>query len=103
MRYEERKKIMAKFNLGQTVMTSGVAHKVANDVEFSKFVLKSMGRHVNGDWGCLSKEDKQLNDSALKNGNERIFSAYEESPLPKLWIITERDRSVTTALFPSEY
>jgi len=91
-----------KFSLGQMVMTRGVNDKIAEDSEFSKFVLRSMGRHAIGDWGDLGEEDKQANDEALKIG-ERLFSAYEQGDLPKIWIITEYDRSVTTVLFPSEY
>jgi hypothetical protein len=33
----------------------------------------------------------------------RLFSVYEDNGLPKIWIITEADRSVTTVLFPEEY
>jgi len=33
----------------------------------------------------------------------RILSAYEREGMPKIWIVTEADRSVTTILFPQEY
>ncbi|MBN8927619.1 MAG: hypothetical protein J0H19_13455, partial [Rhodospirillales bacterium] len=67
-------------------------------------------RHVSGDWGCVCDEDKALNDEAVELGN-RILSAYPIDPAKPcegfgdncLWIITERDRSVTTFLLPSEY
>ncbi|MEL7562600.1 hypothetical protein [Dehalogenimonas sp. 4OHTPN] len=39
---------------------------------------------------------------SLKQGF-RILSAYEAEGLPKIWIITEADRSATTILFPEEY
>jgi hypothetical protein len=53
---------------------------------------------------------KALNDQALVEG-ERVLSAYaiDESKPAKgygencLWIITDRDRSVTTFLLPNEY
>lgn len=91
-----------KFPLGRMVMTRGVSDRVADDTEFSKFVIESMGRHARGDWGDLCEEDRKANDSALKDG-DRLLSAYEKEGLPKLWIITESDRSVTTCLFPEEY
>jgi hypothetical protein len=92
-----------KFWLGQTMMTAGVNDKVAENSEFAEFVTKSLSRHVTGDWGNMSKEDKAENNLAVKEGNLRIFSAYESPNLPKIWIITEADRSVTTILFPEEY
>jgi len=90
-----------KFPLGQTVMTRGVADKVAVDTRFAEFTFQSLKRHANGDWGDLCPEDKRANEEALKIG-ERLFSAYE-TPQWKIWIITEWDRSVTTILFPEEY
>ncbi len=69
---------------------------------FAKFVNESLRRHMKGDWGDLDKEDKQENELSLKEGY-RLFSAYEATCLPKIWIITEADRSATTVLFPSEY
>ncbi len=91
-----------KFTLGQFVTTAGVNNKIAEDAEFSKFVLKSIARHARGDWGDLGADDKKRNDDDLAAG-ERLLSAYEQGELPKIWIITEWDRSVTTVLFPEEY
>lgn len=91
-----------KFEVGQLVMTSGVNDRVADDTEFAKFVYESMARHARGDWGDLGEEDKKENELSLREGF-RLLSAYEKPPLPKIWIITEADRSVTTVLFPSEY
>lgn len=90
------------FKTGQLVWTCGVNDRVADDKDFTKFVLASLKRHIQGDWGELCKEDKQENELALKE-NFRLFSAYEQEGLPKIWIITEADRSSTTILFPDEY
>jgi hypothetical protein len=94
--------VPAKFPLGQTVWTRGVNDLVAENSAFAKFVLNSLTRHAAGDWGDLVAEDKATNESALKDGS-RLFSAYESQGLPKIWIITEADRSATTTLFPDEY
>jgi len=95
--------IASKFGLGQLVMTRGVNDLVADDIQFSKFTLDSLRRHARGDWGDMAKEDKDENELALRQGNLRIFSAYEAEGLPKIWIITEADHSATTILFPEEY
>jgi len=91
-----------QFPLGQTVMTRGVNDLVAENGAFAKFVTESLVRHATGDWGDLSVEDQAENDLSLKQGF-RLLSAYENEGLPKIWIITEADRSVTTVLFPDEY
>lgn len=92
-----------KLKLGFMVFTQGVNNRVAEDTNFARFVTRSMKRHANSDWGDLCNEDKELNDQALNEYNLRILSAYEADNLPKIWIITEWDRSVTTVLFPDEY
>ena len=91
-----------RFSFGQLVFTRGVNDRVADDVQFAKFVTESLGRHAKGDWGDLGQEDKQENEFSLKEGF-RLLSAYERNGLPKIWIITEADRSATTILFPDEY
>ena len=90
------------FPLGQQVVTRGVADRLTEDEAFAQFVIGSMRRHASGDWGDLCEEDRKENQFSLQNGF-RLFSAYEREGLPKIWIITESDRSVTTVLFPDEY
>ena len=89
-------------NLGRLLMTRGVNDLVADNEAFAKFVMNSLTRHRRGDWGELTDEDKQENDLSLKE-RYRLLSAYESEGLPKIWIITEADRSATTILFPDEY
>ncbi len=91
----------SKFPGGQLVVTPGILERMEDDDQFRIAVNKSLDRHYNGDWGDMSEDDKKENDLAVKEGNLRIFSAYELNP--KIWIITEADRSVTTVLFPEEY
>ena len=92
---------MADFALGNIVATHAVAAAKKDNDQFAYEVLKSLGRHADGDWGDLCNDDKALNDEALA-GAARLFSAYETSK-GRIWIITEWDRSVTTILFPDEY
>ena len=90
------------FPTGQLVMTGGVSDKMDGRPEFHGFVIKSLGRHTGGDWGDLDQEDRAANDQALIQGG-RLLSAYEQPEFPKIWIVTEADRSATTVLFPEEY
>ena len=93
---------MVNVSLGQPVMTAGVRDKIVEIEGFAKFVAHSLARHMGGDWGDLTIEDKEENEFSLREGY-RLLSAYTADGLPKIWIITERDRSVTTILFPDEY
>jgi hypothetical protein len=90
----------ARFPTGRLLLTAGVDDLVRQGrLNPSPY----LSRHLNGDWGDLSDNDRQQNDEALKSGEDRLFSSYQVAPDLKLWIITEWDRSVTTLLLPSEY
>ena len=94
-----------QIQLGQIVATPGAISACS-----PQHLTRCLHRHSRGDWGNVCAEDKALNDQALVEG-ERVLSAYaiDESKPAKwygdncLWIITERDRSVTTFLLPDEY
>lgn len=88
-----------KFEPGQIVATPGVLEEFRASGEDP---LTYLVRHLNGDWGDLSEEDKQENELSLREGF-RILSAYTLSNGTKIWVISEADRSATTFLLPSEY
>jgi len=93
----ERKTPKPLFETGNLVMTVGVMEMVESGLNIAHYLM----RHITGDWGDLCPEDIHENEVSLEHGF-RILSAYE-TPLGKLWIITEADRSATTFLLPSEY
>lgn len=64
-------------------------------------IAACLNRHREGDWGDMSESERNDNEFSLLHGF-RIFSAYNVRGR-KLWIITEADRSATTALLPDEY
>ncbi len=96
---------MARFKLGQVCVTCGVNNLMAENTEFAKFVHRCFTRFIGCDWGDMCESDRLQNEEALKNNDNRLFAAYEHVGHPewRLWIITECDRSATTALFPNEY
>lgn len=96
---------MPKFSLGHIVMTRGVEQAIGNHPEgkgMEELYKIIFSRHVQGDWGDLDQHDVQVNQEALQSG-ERLFSTYQLADGTKIYVITEGDRSVTTALLPSEY
>lgn len=88
--------------LGQTVITRGVGKAVVDNFIFYQFVFDSLERYKNHDWGDLPREDKRMNDLAIKNNNDRIVARYNNDE-GDIYIITEWDRSYTTILFVDEY
>jgi len=87
----------AKCSLGQTVIT---AH--AKSSLHPEDVALALSRHVQGDWGDVSDEDRAENEFALGE-RLRLFSVYHDRSGTKFWIITEADRSSTCVLLPEDY
>jgi hypothetical protein len=88
------------FPLGQVVSTPGALNALGGECIRPDALLT---RHVMGDWGDLSEDDKCENTLSVEQGF-RILSAYTLiRTRVKIWIITEADRSVTTLLLPDEY
>lgn len=86
-----------RLSTGQLFLTRGALNSLNYDD-----ILSALARHADGDWGNVDPEDWKQNDWSATNG-ERILSSYSDRNKVKFWIITERDRSVTTVLLPEEY
>ncbi|WP_144150303.1 hypothetical protein [Paraburkholderia sp. BCC1885] len=63
----------------------------ANSVPVVSVVL----RHIAGDWGVMSDEDKRDNDASISTGL-RLISIYRLPDRTHILVITEWDRSNTT-------
>ena len=92
---------MAKFEMGRIYLTKTVFDRISANEFLTRFVIRSLRRFAEADWGEMDEEDKETNNNALETGS-RLFGSYECAHA-KIWIITEADRSCTTILFPSEY
>lgn len=92
------------FPLGQTVITRNAMHTLAeasSEVDAHIKISQVIKRHQSGDFGDVGREDWNSNMKAVKHG-DRIFSSYKIDDI-KVWVITERDRSITTVLLPEDY
>ena len=89
----------ALFPLGQLVATPGALDAMWRN---GTGAWTYLSRHLTGDWGDLSAEDRAENELSLREGF-RLLSAYALPDGTRLWIITEADRSATTLLLPEEY
>lgn len=87
---------------GKVVMTRGIAHCIETVEGVHDEIMHCFLRYSVGNWGDLCDEDKQMNEDAIKTGEDRIFAAYNTTQ-GKIYIITEWDRSYTTILFADEY
>jgi len=84
------------FPLGNVVITAQAQSRL-NPAD----VQQGLSRHARGDWGDIPPEDVAVNEHGLEFG-DRLLSVYGEGE-SRFWIITERDRSVTTVLMPEDY
>jgi hypothetical protein len=92
--------LVTLFPLGQVVATPGALDALETEGIQPAVLIE---RHETGDWGDLERDDRKVNDDAVKTGG-RLLSAYTlPQTQTKIWIITESDRSATTLLLPSEY
>jgi len=89
----------ALFPLGRLVATPGALVLIRSAGEDLLPML--LERHQSGDWGDVLPEDARENEFSVRHGF-RIVSSYRVAG-ERLWVITERDRSATTLLLPSEY
>jgi len=87
----------SKFPLGRIVATQNALYSIALDD-----IQEALRRHSQGDWGDLDEHDLAANEEALAD-HGRILSAYLSSGEVRFWIITERDRSSTIVLLPTDY
>lgn len=87
----------ARFKIGRFAVTPNALAQLTFDD-----VLCGIQRHLTGDWGDLSAEDRQANDQAVVEGT-RILSAYQAANGTKFWIITDAGHWLTTVLLPEDY
>ena len=90
---------VTRFALGQTFITPGAEEAL---MIAGQTAIEFLRRHMSCDWGELSDDDIQENELSLREGF-RLLSNYRTGKGQQLWIITEADRSATTALLPAEY
>lgn len=95
------------------VATAAVVEWAARNEPRTAFLAGCLSRHLAGDWGSLSPDDRQANNDAARDREGRLVSSY---PVPaeltgpgaeaSLWIITDDltdPNTATTLLWPSDY
>ncbi len=88
------------FPLGRIVATPGALELLAAT---GTDPIELLSRHQSGDWGEVCPEDARENEFSVKRGF-RVVSSYPVGKRgPRIWIITEADRSSTCVLLPEEY
>jgi hypothetical protein len=88
----------SQFEIKQTYTSLGVAYLGIN-------VLQYFRRHQCGDWGDVSKKQKQANELALVSGGSLLSQFNILSPDGKTnpsYVFTEEDRGRTVVLLKSE-
>lgn len=95
------------FNMGQILVTKGIADAMKENTRFTVEVSLSLQRFSVKDWGNLCDEDKKVNEDALEYPDDLyLLGAYDTSK-GKIYIITNRVSEIagyntTTVCFPDE-
>lgn len=87
---------------GIKVMTSGIVEKITDNKKFANQVKYFLELFLQGDWGDIPEDDKEMNNINVQMGTGSLMGAYNTCE-GRIWIMTEHDRNVTTILFPDEY
>jgi len=91
-----------EFKIGEVIITKAIQNECAETPSFESQLLNCLFRHCSSDWGDLDKSDKQKNDDAVKNNDDRILSAYIINGA-KIYIITDEERLYTHMMFADDY
>ena len=86
------------FPLGRLVATLGAIDLLRS--AGGDLLPALLERHQSGDWGDVPEEDARENEVSVRYGF-RVVSSYWVAG-ERLLVITERDRSATTLLLPSD-
>ena len=87
----------ARFKLGLIIISAHALNHLTHDE-----ILSGLLRHITGDWGDVSRDERKENDMSLEKGF-RFWSVYHTESGVKFWIITEANRSATTISLPGDY
>jgi len=83
--------------MGKVVITRGASQLPDEEIQ------TALKRHSVGDWGIISDEDKETNNSSSENNDGMILSVYVSKTGKSFWIITDSGGETTTILLPEEY
>jgi hypothetical protein len=90
-------------NIGSVYFTPGALDLIDNN---TTLYLPYLLRHMRGDWGDISIEDKEANDHEVKaEAGGRMLSSYQINGV-KFWIDTVgygTKHVYTVVMLPSEY
>ena len=87
------------FEIGRVVITPA-AEKLLEEAGTPADAF--LARHRNGDCGDFDKEERDEHWRALV-ARYRFISVYRTGTGSKVWVITERDRGVTTIFVSGEW
>ena len=89
----------ARFDMGDIVVT----HEAHFSLEVrGRHPFQLLARHVEGDWGNVSKHQAMENEQSADLGSGRILSTYDIED-GRFYVTTEPDRSSTTIFLPDDY
>ena len=96
------------------ITTAGVHQTMQDHPDIGELILRSLGRHLTGDWGTLDPDGTEENNRALAvkdrllsnyplDQKREVSTNYGAHQATSFWIITDAGWETTTILWPVEY
>lgn len=93
-----------QFELGEVVFSQKVSEQLKKSKQLAIDINRAMSMYIVADFSEMEcQKDIDANLHAVKTGKGRIFAIYNTVSAGKIYIITERNKNITTILFPEEY
>lgn len=89
---------VGRFPIGRIEVTRALAQTV---LRRKLNLFPHLVRHVEGDWGDVTRTERRSNDDSVVNGGD-IYSLYEVEPDVRVLVVTYADRSATALMLSHE-
>jgi len=91
-----------RFKYAMALLTRQIHLESRKNESFRHFVLESIRRFRNFDFGELGEEEKKRNEQSVVNYG-RVLTKYKYHDDTKIWIIMDENEDSLLVMFPSEY
>lgn len=91
-------KPMPLFRIRRLLLVAGAEDEIPRDE-----VYAAVERHVRGDWGEASQEERTTNDDALLTGRGMLVSVFRSRSGLRFWVHTTEEKETFVALVPDEW
>lgn len=86
------------FGVRSLFLVAGARHALSKEE-----VEQALRRHVRGDWGNVTADERSLNEEALRTGQGPLVSVFLTASGERFWVHTTEERETFVSLVPDEW